>query len=157
MSNTITIKNLKHIKELTFEIPGPGVHLLSGSNGAGKTSLLACLRRIGYANAFAYHFAASQHSDSLDNFENARITYTRGSSSVTYRYRGERWAPSPRSNSHLLARFNFPSVLYIGATAERITPRPEDSAREILEPPPKLLKIRRIEYFQRPNLMHYGP
>lgn len=126
MTKHITIRNLKHIRELKFEIPEPGVHLLAGSNGAGKTSVLACLRRIGYPNAFAHHFASSQHSDSLDNFNGAKIEYALNNNSVTYTYRGERWAPSPRSNSGLLRQFGYPSVLYIGATAERITPRPED-------------------------------
>lgn len=45
---------------------------------------------------------------------------------MAYAYRGERWTPRPRSNADLFARFGYPSVTYIGATADRITPRPED-------------------------------
>jgi len=107
-------------------MPEQGVYLLSGTNGSGKTSLLACLRRIGHAHAFPHHFASSQHSDALDNFEGAEITYTKNQQSVTYAYGGERWVPTPRSNNNLLNSFGYPSVLYIGATADRITPRPED-------------------------------
>lgn len=142
MTKKITIHNLKHIRELNFEIPNTGVHLLAGSNGAGKTSVLACLRRIGYSNAFAHHFASSQHSESLDNFHGAKVKYTLNNNSVTYTYRGERWAPSPRSNSRLLRQFGYPSVLYIGATAERITPRPEDfNPRNVRPAPPAIREI----------------
>ena len=125
---TITIAKLKHIEKLEFNLPSPGVHLLCGSNGAGKTSLLACLHRIGNAQAFARHFRASAHSGSLDNFDTAKITYKVDTEEVTYAYGGTRWVPRPRSNSHLLELFDFPEVIYIGATADRITPRPEDFA-----------------------------
>src|ERR1700733_12959622 len=97
MVGKIEIRNLRHIRELNFDIPGPGVHLLSGSNGAGKTSVLACLRRIGNSTAFAQHFAASRRSDSLDNFDGAEITYSLNQSQVTYAYAGERWVPRPRA------------------------------------------------------------
>lgn len=126
MAKTIKIQNLRHIKELVFDIPGKGVHLLAGINGAGKTSILACLRRIGHSNAFSHHFSASKHSNALDNFEDAQITYTHTGRTVTYAYGGERWVPRPRSQNQLLSTFGYPTVLYIGATADRITPRPED-------------------------------
>ncbi|APA89286.1 ATP-binding protein [Paraburkholderia sprentiae WSM5005] len=139
MSNKITIRNLKHIRELTFDVPPPGVHLLSGANGAGKTSVLACLRRIGQGNAFAQHFRASQYSDSLDNFDGAEIVYCVNGREVTYAYGGERWVPRPRSNNRLLSAFGYPSVFYIGATADRITPRPEDfNVRRVAQAPLQL-------------------
>lgn len=126
MAGTIHIRKLKNIQELHFEIPGPGVHLLSGTNGSGKTSVLACLQRIGHSTAFARHFAVSQHSTALDNFDGAEVTYTLGVAHVTYSYGGERWVPHPRAQNRLLGQFGYPSVIYIGATADRITPRPED-------------------------------
>lgn len=126
MARVIQIEGLKHIRTLRFEMPGRGVHLLAGSNGAGKTTLLACLRRIAYPQAFAVHFPSSSKSERLDNFANARITYELGTASVTYAYGGERWVPRPRANNRLLDRFGFKDVLYVGATADRITPRPED-------------------------------
>lgn len=139
MVKKITIKNLRHIRELVFDIPGPGVHLLAGSNGAGKTSVLACLRRIGHSYAFAHHFAASQHSDALDSFTGAEITYTLNGREVVYAYGGERWVPRPRSNNRLLDDFGYPAVMYIGATADRITPRPEDfSPRRLTQAPQQI-------------------
>ncbi|MDP2065676.1 MAG: AAA family ATPase [Burkholderiaceae bacterium] len=123
---SIEITKLKHISRLKFEIPDPDVYLLSGLNGAGKTSLLACLHRIGFSQAFARHFRSSTQSTILDNYGGSEVTYTLATASVTYAYAGERWVPRPRKNSGLLGKFGFPEVVYIGATADRITPRPED-------------------------------
>ncbi|AFI67528.1 ATP-dependent nuclease [Burkholderia pseudomallei] len=140
MPNTIEINNLKHIHTLAFEVPPPGVHLLSGSNGAGKTSVLACLRRIGHPNAFAQHFRPSQISDALDSFDGAEIVYTVNGRRVTYAYAGERWVPRPRSANRLLQNFGYPTVVYVGATADRITPRPEDFRPARIRPAPQVLR-----------------
>ncbi|MEQ8599606.1 MAG: AAA family ATPase [Devosia sp.] len=100
--------------------------MLTAGNGAGKTSLLACLRRIGYPQSFPVHFPASLESERLDDISQATVTYRLQNETVEYAYRGARWAPRPRKNSHLLADFGYPQVIYLGATAERLTPRPED-------------------------------
>lgn len=126
MAKSIKIRKLKNIKSLDFEVPSQGVYLLSGVNGTGKTSLLACLRRIGFNNAFPVHFPVSEQSERLDNFTQASIEYVVNGKSVVYSHAGQRWVPRPRKNSKLLQSFGFPSVIYVGATADRITPRPED-------------------------------
>lgn len=126
MTNAIEICNLRNISRLRFDIPPAGVWLLTAGNGAGKTSLLGCLRRIGHSNAFPVHFPSSLRSERLDNHSNGTVTYEIGGETVEYAYRGERWTPRPRSNSHLFDNLGYPSVMYIGATADRITPRPED-------------------------------
>ncbi|MGJ0502592.1 MAG: AAA family ATPase [Methylocystis sp.] len=126
MSGIIEICNLRNIVKLRFEIPDRGVWLLTAGNGGGKTSLLACLRRIGHSNAFPVHFPSSLQSPRLDDHSSGTVTYEIHGESVEYAYRGERWTPRPRSNSHLFGRLGYSSVMYIGATAERITPRPED-------------------------------
>lgn len=130
----IEIGGLKHIESLKFEIPRPGVHVLAGSNGAGKTTLLACLRRIFDSNAFRRHFATSRASDQLDRVEAARITYHLAQRSVTYAYAGERWVPTPRTNSSILRELGYPAGYYFGATADRITPNPEDFAPRRVRP-----------------------
>ena len=126
MPGTIEICCLRNISRLRFDIPDRGVWLLTAGNGAGKTSLLGCLRRIGYANAFPVHFPSSLQSERLDNHAGGTVTYEINGETVEYAYRGSRWTPRPRSNSHLFDRLGYSSVMYIGATAERITPRPED-------------------------------
>lgn len=122
----IEIKNVKHMAHLIFDIPEPGLHLLSGKNGAGKTSLLAALHRIGDRNAFPKYFKPSSKSKLLDNFDKAEFIYHLGTETVNYGYAGERWTPRPRANSDLLKKFGYHDVLYIGATADRITPNAED-------------------------------
>jgi len=126
MPGSIEICNLRNIRRLRFPIPDRGVWLLTGANGAGKTSLLACIRRLGNRNAFPVHFPSSLRSDRLDNHATGTVTYEVNGSKVEYAYRGERWTPRPRSASHMFDSFGYSSVTYMGATADRITPRPED-------------------------------
>jgi ABC-type lipoprotein export system ATPase subunit len=123
---TIEICNLRNIRKLRFDIPDRGVWLLTAANGAGKTSLLGCIRRIGQPNAFPVHFPSSLRSARLDNHAEGSVTYEIGADKVEYAYRGERWTPRPRRNSNLLDQLGYPSVVYVGANADRITPRPED-------------------------------
>ncbi|RIJ27786.1 AAA family ATPase [Henriciella algicola] len=126
MAAALEIRNLRNITRLRFEIPDPGVWLLTAGNGAGKTTLLACLRRTGQSNAFPIHFPSSLRSERLDNHSEGTVTYEIEGETVEYAYRGERWTPRPRSNSHLFDELGYPSVIYVGATADRLTPRPED-------------------------------
>jgi recombinational DNA repair ATPase RecF len=102
MSGTIKISNLRNVGSMEFELPSQGVWLLTAENGGGKTSLLACLRRIGYRNAFPVHFPVSVESTNLDDYNGASVTYVLDEEEVEYAYRGERWAPRPRKNSQLL-------------------------------------------------------
>lgn len=128
LTGSIKIAGLRNIKSLAFDLPPSGIWLLTAGNGAGKTSLLACLRRIGDSNAFPFHFPSSAESENLDNFGGSSVTYSIGGQDVEYVYGGTRWVPRPRKNSHLLRQFGYPSVIYIGADAKRLTPRPEDFA-----------------------------
>ncbi len=122
----ILIQNLRHIKNLNFKIPGRGVWLLTGENGTGKTSILGCLRRLAYKNAFPAHFPASRLSDQLDYYEGAKITYDTPEGRVSYTYKTTRWSPNPRNYSHVLSSVGFPEVIYVAANADRIEPRKED-------------------------------
>lgn len=135
----IEIRNLRNISHLTFEIPDRGVWLLTAANGGGKTSLLGCIRRIGQPNAFPLHFPSSLQSDRLDNHAQGSVTYEVGGETVEYAYRGERWTPRPRSNSNLLGKLGYPTVVYIGANADRITPRPEDFNTKGIRPAAKAI------------------
>ncbi|MDZ5631906.1 ATP-dependent nuclease [Janthinobacterium sp. GMG1] len=126
MDTTIKIRKLRHIQSLDFKIPRPGVWLLTGENGTGKTSLLGCLRRVGFSNAFPHHFPASRKSDQLDSSDGASIQYETPEGTVTYSYRTERWAPSPKEGSHYLKSIGFPDVVYIAANADRIEPNKDD-------------------------------
>src|SRR5690606_19113526 len=113
-------------KTLDFTIPEKGVWLLTGPNGTGKTSLLACMRRIGERNAFPMHFKASAQSNNLDSFAGASVEYAVNGINVNSKYSGTRWEPRPKTHASVLRTAGYPSVLYIAADARRIEPRPED-------------------------------
>ncbi len=123
MAVTLTISNLKHIKNFQFEMPSPGAYLLTASNGSGKTTLLTCINRIGNSGAFQRGFRASTHP-SVDSHKNASVKYEINGQEVTYTYVRERWSPLPRKNSNLFAKCGYPEVLYIAADAERVDPPP---------------------------------
>ena len=148
MPGSIEIQNLRNIKKLHFKIPDRGVSLLTAGNGGGKTSLLACLRRIGYGHAFPIHFPASLQSDRLDNHSEGKIAYEINGEVVEYAYRGERWTPRPRKNAGLFKKFGYASVTYIGASAERITPRPEDFNPQYVKPAADDIKEAANEIFE---------
>jgi ABC-type lipoprotein export system ATPase subunit len=145
MTRQILIENIKQIDRLLFDIPAPGVHILSGSNGAGKSCLLTCLLRIGRPNAFQNAFLTSKLSDVLDPFVDAKVTYTVNNDSVTYTYSGERWSPIPKRNSKLIQSFGYGSVIYAAANAERIEPRADDfKPRNVREAPAAIRKAAKI-------------
>lgn len=122
----ISISNVKNVVSLSFDMPGPGVHLLTGRNGAGKTTLLASLYRIGYKNAFSDYFKTTSSNARLDSFLNASISYQVDDEAVSYNYGNSRWAPTPKRNSVLLESFGFPKVVFIAANAKRIEPSADD-------------------------------
>ena len=140
MTKSITIRKLKQIDHLEFHVPPPGVHILSGTNGSGKSCLLTCLLRICRPNAFQSGFLTSKMSDSLDPFSNAEITYSINNTAVSYKYSGERWSPNPRSQSKLIESFGYSSVIHDAANAERIEPRPEDFKPKNVREAPKSLR-----------------
>lgn len=140
MTKQITIEGLKQIDKLVFDVPPPGVYILSGTNGAGKSCLLACLLRIGWSNAFQLSFRTSKISTALDVFSGSKITYEINNSKVEYTYSGERWIPKPKSQSKLLNSFGYGQVIYAAANSERIEPRAEDFKPQRVRDAPQSLK-----------------
>lgn len=126
MAKFIEIENLKNVKRLAFEMPGPGVWLLTGENGSGKTTLLACLHRLGDRQAFPRYFQTSNVSDRLDAYSDAKITFKINDAKVEYTYAGSRWAPRPKKNSNIVNGFGYSNVLFIAANSDRISPKPDD-------------------------------
>ena len=117
MTKKISIRNIKHIQSLDFELPStPGVYVLTGSNGSGKTTLMTCLLRIGWERAFQDLFkTGSERVDSYDG----EIKYTLANESVTYHHTGIRWPANPRRNSQLFSDW-FPEVRFLPATGNRL-------------------------------------
>lgn len=141
----ISIRNLKGMAKLDFDVPKGGVYLLCGSNGVGKSSVLACMYRLGFSNAFPDFFRTSRVSERLDSFVKTEIDYIADGKSVKYIYGGQRWVPQPRKNALVLQKFGFPTVFYMGANASRIEPRQEDF---------KPNRVRDASKFIRDNAAH---
>lgn len=103
---------------MVFNVPNPGLHIISGQNGSGKTTLFTCLSRICNNNAFRVGFP-SKSNDTFDLF-NGSIEYHVDNNSVTYtrRQNGE-WRPNTK-NSTVLAEFGYPSIINITTKDKRV-------------------------------------
>lgn len=120
---SVKIENLKSIKNVEFQIPDkPGVYLLTGANGLGKSALLGTLYRIGNPYAFQKSFFTCKSNPKIDSFKKSKITYTVDLSSVSYMHREERWSPTPKRNSSVLSQFGFSAVSFFAVDERRIVP-----------------------------------
>lgn len=116
MSNSIKIKNIKGIVELTYKLPASsGVYLLTGANGTGKTTLLSALNRMGNNQAFAQNFSEEQIIP-----EKHSIEYTIDGQSVTYQRKNKRWTPIPKTQSKLINKYKYHQTYYLTATGLRL-------------------------------------
>lgn len=127
---SITIKNLKRIKNLEFELPDSfGVYLLVGENGSGKTTLLNCIDRICNARAFATEFTVSTRMRSMDQYPNASIEYNVDNTCVRFRRGPQKWSPTPKKGSReLLNQFGYTDSIFVKADSKRISATQEEIA-----------------------------
>lgn len=114
----IVIENIRNISKLSFEIPLPGLHILTGKNGVGKTTLFTCINRLCNNNAYRLGFPSSGNN-SLDVFAGS-INYIVEGKSVRYSKRtsGE-WRPDSK-NSSVLQEFGYPQVINITTKDKRL-------------------------------------
>lgn len=122
----ITLRKIKRINELRFQIPGQGVWVITGLNGSGKTSLFASIYRIGAQHAFQKFYKTSPLEHRIDSYADAEIEYQINGEVVKYHYGGKRWRATPRRNANLLAAVNYAAVEYIEASGDRIEPFPDE-------------------------------
>lgn len=121
MPITVTIRDLKAIKHLEFEVPTKGAFVVTGANGCGKTSLLTSLHRLGAGNAFQTGIPGGKKATGIDGIDNTSIRYEVNGKSVTYRYNSTRWSATPRSHSKLIEQA-FAEVLFLKADSSRVEP-----------------------------------
>lgn len=122
----VSLRRIKSIDQLDFEIPPPGVWILTGWNGSGKSTLLAALYRLGFSNAFQLYFKAGILTTTVDRYEESEVEYELQGQRVTYRYGGQRWRASPRRHADLVTQFGYQEVLYLEANAKRIEPHQQE-------------------------------
>lgn len=123
----IIIDSIKGIKHLSFELPAPGLHVLTGRNGSGKTTLFTCISRICNNNAYRLGFP-SNTNDIYDIFDGT-ISYEVDGDSITYskRSNGE-WRPN-RRNSPVLQQYRYPQIINITTKNERVFTQDEITPR----------------------------
>lgn len=123
----LTLKNIKGITELNFEMPGPGVWIVTGLNGSGKSSLFAAIYRTSSATAFQKYFRTGALQSAIDRYADAEILYELPQGAVSYKYGGHRWRPTPNRQAQLFANAPpYPDIRFVEANAERIEPFPDE-------------------------------
>lgn len=120
---TVTLKNIRGIQYLKFEMPQPGLWLLTGANGCGKSSLLVALYRLGESYAFP-NFYRNGRLNKIDNYRNSKIIYKIDEKLVTYSRGEQRWTPNPKFNN--LRRDLYKKVIFINADVKRIQPKQDE-------------------------------
>lgn len=113
----VIIDNIRNIKHMEFEIPLRGVHIITGENGVGKSTLFTCLSRICNNNAYRIGFA----TPNINNYDEYRgsITYCVDDEYVRYSKRQSgRWQPDV--NRNIFDKFKYKSVVHIRTNSERI-------------------------------------
>ena len=63
MDRKIIISQIRNINYMEFKLPGEGVHIITGENGVGKTTLFTCLSRICNNNAYRTGFLTTNLSN----------------------------------------------------------------------------------------------
>lgn len=121
MAVKVSIRNLKSIQSLDFDVPMNGAFLITGANGCGKTSLLVALHRMGASNAFQTGFPGARQSNGIDGLEDAVISYEVNGKSVSYKYNDVRWSATPKANSYLVGKA-FSEVKFLKADSSRVEP-----------------------------------
>ena len=120
-NNHIIIRELKGIKYLDFEMPNPGVHVITASNGSGKTTLMCCIERLANTQVFKNNFI--QHDSwNVDSFEESKITYkSHNGREVTYTYRrgSDSWRPTTQT-TQTLEDFNYQQIVAIPTLGLRV-------------------------------------
>lgn len=118
MTRQIEINNFRSIKHLAFDVPSSGVHILTGKNGCGKTSLLIALDRLGNKDAFKKIQVGREVG--FDEFEHTDIIYTVNDKSVHYKRTKKGWDPSPRgATSNLQQLYGFTTSCFVTTSGIR--------------------------------------
>ncbi len=103
---------------MEFEIPSPGLYVVTGKNGSGKTTLFTCLSRICNRNAFRMGFPTTQGNNKLDCFS-GYIEYEVDDSSVRYsKHPSGKWLPSKQGK--VFSLMGYPEVKNITTKDERL-------------------------------------
>jgi len=119
--NTVIIDKTRGIRHLEFQLPTkPGMYLLVGPNGMGKTTLLTALHSIGDRKAFRSF--SNSGLENVDQYDDSRLTYRTEKKSVTYKKGPSgRWVPTPKAAALRCRDFGYSATLFIKADTSRFS------------------------------------
>lgn len=114
------IEKLRGIECLDFDLPEhAGAFLLTGANGAGKSTVLSCLALLGDPTALDRFFVPDIcfcDSCAGDVFADCTIRFEAEEYHATYHYREGKWqVHDPESGEKTFAAFGFAGTIFTGA------------------------------------------
>ena len=114
------IEKIRSVKSLDFEVPlFPGAYLLTGANGAGKSTVLSCLAQLGDPAALNHFFVPDiRFADSTAGnvFAESVVRFESGENSVSYHFRDGSWqADDIAAGEKTFTSFGFNQVVFTGA------------------------------------------
>lgn len=117
---TLHIENLRGVRSLDFEVPAyAGAFLLTGANGAGKSTVLSCLAQLGDPEALNKFFTPDIRfvdSTAGEVFAESLVRYEAGNYHVTFHFRNGAWEPqNPDPMEKTFQEFEFSNVVFTGA------------------------------------------
>ena len=148
----LSVRNLRGISKLDFTVPDrPGAYLLTGANGAGKSTVLSCLARLGDPGALDRFFPPDirfSDSDADDVYRDSLIRFEADGKSVEFRFRSGKWgAAGEEGTEDRLDLFGFSSVVFAGEK-RKVFPEPgETFSIRSVRPAPESLRNAAAEIF----------
>ena len=138
---TLHIEHLRGVRSLDFEVPAyPGAFLLTGANGAGKSTVLSCLAQLGDPDALNHFFVPDIRftGASVGNvFVASLVRYETTEGQVTFRFQNGSWmAEDPAAQQKVFPSFGYSAVVFTGARRKHYPPEGEEFSAGDIEPVP---------------------
>ena len=147
----LSVRNLRGIPKLDFTVPDrPGAYLLTGANGAGKSTVLSCLAQLGDPGALDRFFTPNirfSDFDADDVYRDSLIRFEADGKVVEFRYRSGKWRAAGEETENKLDLFGFSSVVFAGEK-RKVFPEPgETFSIRAVRPAPENLRSAAAEIF----------
>ena len=147
----LSVRNLRGIPKLDFTVPDhAGAYLLTGANGAGKSTVLSSLAQLGDHGALDRFFTPDirfSDSDADEVYQDSLIRFENGEKSAEFRFRGGHWCAAEGQTEAAPDLFGFSRVVFAGEK-RKVFPEPGEtfSIRQV-RPAPDTLRSVAAEIF----------
>lgn len=125
----LIINNIKNIVNMEFVFPEKGLHILTGENGTGKSTLFTCISRIRNSNAFRTGFLSSK-LDKFDQFSGTITFESKDGESTTYSRRSSgEWRA--QNNKDVFGKFSYPEILHNTTNDSRLFIQSQEDMKKL--------------------------